>query len=51
VLRAAADLLSGPGGLAAWLRTSQLDGAIASVSLSLDIGAERPCARPLRSKW
>ena len=35
----AARLLSGPGGLASWLRTSQLDGYAASVSLPLDIGA------------
>ncbi len=35
----AARLLSGPGGLASWLRTSQLDGLAASVSLPLDIGA------------
>jgi Domain of unknown function (DUF222)/HNH endonuclease len=35
----AADLLSGPGGLAAWLRTGLLDGPAASVSLPLDTGA------------
>ena len=35
----AVRLLSGPGGLASWLRTSQLDGLAASVSLPLDIGA------------
>jgi uncharacterized protein DUF222/HNH endonuclease len=35
----AADLLSGPGGLAAWLRTGLLDGPAASVSLPLDVGA------------
>ena len=35
----AADLLSGPGGLAAWLRTRLLDGPAASMSLPLDIGA------------
>ncbi len=35
----AARLLSGPGGLASWLRTSQLDGYAATVSLPLDIGA------------
>jgi len=39
ILRAAADLLSGPAGLAAFLRTSTLDGLVASVSLPLDIGA------------
>jgi hypothetical protein len=32
-------LLSGPGGLASWLRTSQLTGAAATISLPLDIGA------------
>jgi hypothetical protein len=35
----AADLLSGPDGLAAWLRTGLLDGPAASVSLPLDTGA------------
>ena len=35
----AARLLSGPGGLASWLRTSQPGGHAASVSLPLDIGA------------
>jgi hypothetical protein len=39
VLAAAADLLSGPGGLASWLRTRVLPGTAASVSLPLDIGA------------
>ncbi len=45
--RAAADLtvarairlLSGPGGLASWLRTRHLTGAAATISLPLDIGA------------
>jgi hypothetical protein len=35
----AADLLSGPGGLAAYLRTRLPDDLIASASLPLDIGA------------
>jgi Domain of unknown function (DUF222) len=35
----AADLLSGPRGLAAWLRTGLLGGPAASVSLPLDVGA------------
>jgi hypothetical protein len=35
----AADLLSGPAGLAAYLRAGQLDGPAASVSLPLDTGA------------
>jgi Domain of unknown function (DUF222)/HNH endonuclease len=35
----AADLLSGPTGLAAYLRTGLLDGPAASVSLPLDTGA------------
>jgi hypothetical protein len=39
ILRAAADLLSGPAGLAAYLRTGLPDGLAASVSLPLDIGA------------
>jgi len=38
LVRAAADLLSGPAGLAARLRTSQLTGPAAAVSLPLDIG-------------
>ncbi len=39
ILRYAADLLSGPAGLAAYLRTGYLDGPAASVSLPLDTGA------------
>jgi hypothetical protein len=39
ILTAAAGLLSGPAGLAAWLRTRLAPGTIASVSLPLDIGA------------
>jgi Domain of unknown function (DUF222)/HNH endonuclease len=39
ILAAAADLLSGPGGLASWLRTRLEPGTAASVSLPLDIGA------------
>jgi hypothetical protein len=39
VLAAAADLLSGPTGLAAYLRTGVLGGLAASVSLPLDVGA------------
>jgi Domain of unknown function (DUF222) len=39
VLSAAADLLSGPAGLAAYLRTRLLPGTAASVSLPLDVGA------------
>jgi hypothetical protein len=35
----AADLLSGPAGLAAYLRTGQFDGPAASISLPLDTGA------------
>jgi hypothetical protein len=38
VLRHAADLLSGPAGLAAFLRTGLLDGAAGSISLPLDAG-------------
>jgi hypothetical protein len=38
VLRHAADLLSGPAGLAAFLRTGLLDGPAASISLPLDVG-------------
>jgi len=39
VIAAAADLLSGPGGLAGWLRTGLLGGPSAAPSLPLDIGA------------
>ena len=39
ILKAAADLLSGPGGLAAYLRTQLAPGTVASVSLPLDVGA------------
>jgi hypothetical protein len=39
VLGRAADLMSGPAGLAAYLRTRLLGGPAASVSLPLDIGA------------
>jgi len=39
LLARAADLLCGPTGLAAYLRTGQLDGPAASVSLPLDTGA------------
>jgi Domain of unknown function (DUF222)/HNH endonuclease len=35
----AARILSGPGGLASWLRTSQLSGPAATISLPLDVGA------------
>lgn len=38
VLRHAADLLSGPAGLAAFLRTGLLDGPAGSISLPLDVG-------------
>jgi len=39
ILARAADLLSGPAGLAAYLRTRLPDDLVASVSLPLDIGA------------
>jgi hypothetical protein len=39
IVAAAADLLSGPGGLASWLRTRLAPGTVASVSLPLDVGA------------
>ena len=38
VLKAAADVLSGPAGLAAYLRTGILGGAAAAISLPLDTG-------------
>jgi hypothetical protein len=54
ILAAAADLLSGPGGLAAYLRTGVAGGLSASVSLPLDVGAAtetipRPSAP--RGRW
>jgi HNH endonuclease len=39
VITAAADLLSGPGGLASYLRTRLTPDIVASVSLPLDVGA------------
>jgi hypothetical protein len=39
ILKAAADLLSGPGGLASYLRTRLAPGTVAAVSLPLDGGA------------
>ena len=39
IVARAADLMSGPGGLAAYLRTRLPDDLVASVSLPLDIGA------------
>jgi hypothetical protein len=38
IVKAAADLLSGPGGLASYLRTRLAPGTVASVSLPLDVG-------------
>jgi hypothetical protein len=38
VIAAAADLLSGPGGLASWLRTGLAPGPAATPSLPLDVG-------------
>ena len=42
LLAYAADLLSGPGGLAAFLRTRLLGGQFPAVSLPLDVGAATP---------
>ncbi len=39
ILRSAVALLSGPGGLASWLRTGTLPPPASSVSLPLDVGA------------
>ena len=39
IVKAAADLLSGPGGLASYLRTRLAPGTVAPVSLPLDVGA------------
>ena len=38
IIRHAVGLLSGPAGLAAWLRTGLLDGPAATISLPLDTG-------------
>ncbi len=38
LLRHAGGLLSGPAGLAAYLRTGLLDGAAGAISLPLDVG-------------
>ena len=38
IIKKAADLLSGPGGLASFLRTRQLGARLAGPSLPLDIG-------------
>lgn len=46
VLREAVALLSGPAGLAAWLRTSHLTGPAASVSLPLDTGSATEIISP-----
>ncbi|HUJ07251.1 MAG TPA: HNH endonuclease signature motif containing protein [Streptosporangiaceae bacterium] len=46
VIATAVALLSGPGGLASWLRTSRLVGAAASVSLPLDVGAATEVVPP-----
>jgi uncharacterized protein DUF222/HNH endonuclease len=42
LLRYAAEVLSGPGGLAAFLRTRLLGGEFPAVSLPLDVGAATP---------
>src|SRR6185437_6364561 len=42
LLACAADVLSGPGGLAAFLRTRLLGGQFPAVSLPLDVGAATP---------
>jgi Domain of unknown function (DUF222)/HNH endonuclease len=39
IIKAASDLLSGPAGLASYLRTRLAPGTVASVSLPLDVGA------------
>jgi len=46
IIGQAVDLLSGPGGLASFLRTRQLDGRLAGPSLPLDVGhsADIPAA-------
>ena len=52
ILEAAADLLSGPGGLASYLRTRLAPGTVASVSLPLDVGARpRPSRCICAARW
>jgi hypothetical protein len=46
VLTGATRLLSGPGGLASYLRTSLLPGPAASISLPLDVGASTDTIPP-----
>jgi hypothetical protein len=53
MLRLAADVMSGPAGLASWLRTSQLDGITGrspslplAVPLPLDTGEAEPAIPP-----
>ena len=47
IISTAVDLVSGPGGLASFLRTRQLGARLAGPSLPLDVGrsAEIPAAR------
>jgi hypothetical protein len=42
------DLLSGPGGLASFLRTRQLTGRLAGPSLPLDVGVSRDIPAAIR---
>jgi hypothetical protein len=46
ILERAVALLSGPSGLASWLRTGTLPPPAASVSLPLDVGAVTDCVPP-----
>jgi hypothetical protein len=48
IIGKAVDLLSGPGGLASFLRTGLLDGRLAGPSLPLDIGISRDVPAAIR---
>jgi hypothetical protein len=49
IIGKAADLLSGPGGLASFLRTRQLGARLAGPSLPLDIGSSRSIPAAIRT--
>ena len=49
IIGKAADLLSGPGGLASFLRTQQLGARLAGPSLPLDIGYSKTIPRGIRN--
>jgi hypothetical protein len=48
IIGTAVDLVSGPGGLASFLRTRLLDGRLAGPSLPLDVGVSRDIPAAIR---